>query len=212
VTDPVQPLFNSQPSMTASTQPAANPSSRFTSWPAGPRGRWAAFAWGAAEASFFFLVPDILLSLVALTAPRRVWGYLAAAMAGALLVGALMFQWSASTPLARAFVAEVPRVSATMFERADADLRSHGALGAIFGPARGIPYKVYAVQAPSHAITLGAFVTASVPARLWRMLATVAVFAVIGLALRKFGKSSWALTLHAIFWVTSVTAYWLSIG
>jgi hypothetical protein len=188
------------------------PADNLTRWLAGPRGRLAAFAWGAAEASFFFLVPDILLSFVALTAPRRVGGHLAVAMAGALLVGALMFQWSASTSLARMWVAKVPRVSASMFDQADADLRSHGAWGAVFGPARGIPYKVYAVQAPGHAITLGAFVVASVPARLWRMLTTVMVFAAIGVALRKFGKSRWAIPLHAIFWITSVTAYWLSIG
>jgi hypothetical protein len=192
---------------------ALNTSHRdLTGWLAGLRGRVVAFAWGAAEASFFFLVPDILLSFVALTAPRRVWGHLAAAMAGALLVGALMFEWSASTPMARTFVAEVPRVSTSMFDQADADLRTHGALGAVFGPARGIPYKVYAVQAPRHEITLGAFVAASMPARLWRMLATVAVFAGIGMALRKFGKLHWAMPLHAIFWVISVTVYWLSIG
>jgi hypothetical protein len=198
--------------MTANKQRAASKTDKLIGWLAGPRGRCAVFAWGAAEASFFFLVPDILLSFVALTAPRRVWGHLAAAMAGALLVGALMFQWSASMPAARAFVAEVPRVSTSMFDKADADLRTHGAWGAVFGPARGIPYKVYAVQAPSHAITLGAFVAASVPARLWRMLATVAVFAVIGMAFRKFGKPRWAMPLHAIFWTVSVTAYWLSIG
>jgi hypothetical protein len=198
--------------MNASTPPAARPANHLTGWLADPRWRWLAFAWGAAEASFFFLVPDMWLTLVALVAPRRVWAHLAAAMAGALLVGALMFQWSASTPSARSFVATVPRVSASMFDQADADLRAHGALGAVAGPARGIPYKVYAVQAPRHAITLGAFVTASVPARLWRMLLMVMVFAAIGAALRKFGKSRWAIALHAIFWITSVTAYWLSIG
>jgi hypothetical protein len=198
--------------MNANPQLSAMPANNLTRWLAGPRGRLAALAWGAAEASFFFLVPDILLSLVALTAPRRVWGHLAAAMAGALLVGAVMFQWSASTPLARMWVAKVPRVSASMFDQADADLRTHGAWGAVFGPARGIPYKVYAVQAPGHAITLGAFVAASVPARLWRMLATVMVFAAIGVALRKFGKFRWAIPLHAIFWIISVTAYWASIG
>lgn len=194
--------------MNASTRPSAN----VASWLAGPRGRIASFAWGAAEASFFFLVPDILLSLVALTAPRRVWGHLAAAMAGALLVGALMYQWSVNTPSARTSVAAVPRVSTSMFDQADKDLRTHGAWGAVFGPARGIPYKVYAVQAPRHAITLAAFVAASVPARLWRMLATVAVFAAIGIALRKFGKPRWAIRLHVTFWITSITAYWLSIG
>jgi hypothetical protein len=181
-------------------------------WLAEPRGRWVAFVWGAAEASFFFLVPDILLSFVALTAPRRVWGHLAATMVGALFVGVLMFQWSASAPVARTLVAQVPRVSTSMFKQADADLRTHGAWGAIFGPARGIPYKVYAVQAPSHPITLGAFAAASIPARVWRMLLTVAVFVAIGAALRRLGKAHWASVLHAVFWTTSITAYWLSIG
>jgi hypothetical protein len=198
--------------MNANTQPPASPADNLTAWLADPRWRWLAFAWGAAEASFFFLVPDMWLTLVALMAPRRVWAHLAAAIAGALLVGALMFQWSASTPSARSFVAAVPRVSASMFDQSDADLRAHGALGAVFGPARGIPYKVYAVQAPHHAIALGAFVAASVPARLWRMLAMVLSFAAIGMVLRKFGKSRWAIPLHAIFWITSITAYWLSIG
>ncbi len=188
------------------------PPSALTAWLTSPRSRWASFAWGAAEASFFFLVPDILLSYVALMAPRRMWGHLAAAMAGALIVGALMFQWSASTQHARALVAEVPRVAPWMFTQADDHFRAHGALGAVLGPARGIPYKIYAVQAPEHAITLGSFVAASVPARLWRMLATVLVFAGIGMVLRKFGKMRWALPLHVVFWVGSVTAYWLSIG
>lgn len=171
-----------------------------------------AFTWGAAEASFFFLVPDIFLSWVAMKAPRRVWVHLASAVLGALLAGWLMFTGASRSTLAREFVAAVPRVSAAMFDQADDDLRRHGALGTINGPARGVPYKVYAVQAPSHGISAGAFLAASVPARLWRMLATVLAFAAVGAVLRRLGRPHWGTPMHLFFWVASVAAYWISIG
>jgi hypothetical protein len=179
---------------------------------AGTPGLALAFAWGAAEASFFFLVPDIFLSWVAMKAPRRVWMHLALAVSGALLAGGLMFAWASRTTLAREFVAAVPRVSAVMFDQADDDLRRHGALGSVIGPARGVPYKVYAVQAPSHGISAGAFLAASVPARVWRMLATVLAFAAVGVVLRRLGRQRWGTPLHMVFWVVSVTAYWIGIG
>jgi hypothetical protein len=174
---------------------------------------WAlAFTWGAAEASFFFLVPDIFLSWVAMKAPRRVWMHLASAVLGALLAGWLMFAWASRSMQAREFVAAVPRVSAAMSEQANDDLRRHGALGTINGPARGVPYKVYAVQAPSHGISASAFLAASVPARLWRMLATVLAFAALGVVLRRLRRQHWGTPLHGFFWVVSVTAYWIGVG
>lgn len=174
---------------------------------------WAlAFMWGAAEASFFFLVPDIFLSWVAMKAPRRVGVHLALAISGALLAGWLMFAWASRSTLAREFVAAVPRVSAAMFDQADDDLRRHGALGTVVGPARGVPYKVYAVQAPSHGISASAFLAASVPARMWRMLTTVLAFAAVGFVLRRLGRQHWGTPLHVFFWVASVTAYWIGVG
>jgi hypothetical protein len=185
---------------------------KLVAWLTGPGGRVAAFAWGAAEASFFFLVPDVLLAFVALMAPRRAWGHLVSAVLGALLMGVLVFSWSARTPQARAVIDEVPLVTAAMLDQAATDFREHGAWGAVLGPARGIPYKVYAVQAPSQSISLSAFVAASAPARLWRMLITVLAFAAIGSALRKWGGFRWAIPLHAVFWTTSFTVYALSVG
>src|SRR5437868_1692315 len=68
-----------------------------TRWPASSR-RWAALAWGYAEATLFFLVPDVLLSWVALRDPRAAGVACFWALAGALLGGATMYAWGAADP------------------------------------------------------------------------------------------------------------------
>jgi hypothetical protein len=178
----------------------------------GPRGKALAFAWGAAEASFFFLVPDILLTWVAMKAPRRVWLHLVLTVVGAVLAGVLMYAWSAHSTTAQSFVAAVPRVSAAMIKQAKADLRQEGAWGAMRGPARGIPYKVYAVQAPLHGVAAIEFAAVSMLARSWRMVLLTLAFAAVGVALRRWGWVRWGTPFHAVFWVVSVAMYWANIG
>jgi hypothetical protein len=178
----------------------------------GPRGKALAFAWGAAEASFFFLVPDILLTWVAMKAPRRVWLHLVLTLAGAVLAGVLMYAWAARSTTAQAFVAAVPRVSSSMVAQAAEDLRRDGAWGTVRGPARGIPYKVYAVQAPLQGVAAAEFAAVSVPARAWRMVLLMLAFAAVGVALRRFGWARVGTLFHAMFWVISVSIYWINIG
>ena len=115
-----------------------------TRWP----GIALAFLWGFAEGTLFFILPDVPLSLAAMIRPRRALIHLAAIVAGALLAGAVMFSWSARGPTARSAVAHVPLVTPAMFERAESDYREFGIWAARMGPVRGIPYKVYAVEAP----------------------------------------------------------------
>lgn len=169
-------------------------------------------AWGAAEASFFFLVPDIFLSWVAMTAPRRSLAHLGCTLAAAVLAGLAMFTWSAQGGAARAFVQRVPRVTAPMFDQTDEDLRRHGAWGVAQGPARGIPYKVYAVQAPGQGIGALAFAAVSLPARAWRMALSMGGFAVLGWGLRRLGAARWGTPLHLVFWTVTVALYWLHLG
>ena len=119
-----------------------------------------AFLWGLAEGTFFFILPDVAISLLALLKPRHVWRQILAATAGSVVAGMLLFNWSCSNPRgAHEAVAKVPFVTAKMFERVHASYRMHG-LGAVFlGPLLGTPYKIYAVEAPeflSRAAFLGA--------------------------------------------------------
>jgi hypothetical protein len=188
----------------------ANPSASRLS---GAWGRWLALAWGAAEASFFFLVPDMLLTWVALKAPRKVWLHLLLAVLGAAVVGSAMFAWAARDGSgAQGFVQAVPRVVPAMFDQAQKDLQQEGAAGLMRGPARGIPYKVYAVLAPAQGVTLGNFAAMSVPARAWRMVLMVVGFAAVGWVMRRLGLTRWVVPLFATFWVVSMAYYWIKIG
>ena len=57
-----------------------------------------AAAWGLAEATLFFIVPDVLLTWLAGFRPRLVWRAVAACLGGALLGGLLMYLAAADSP------------------------------------------------------------------------------------------------------------------
>ena len=177
-----------------------------TRWP----GIALAFLWGFAEGTLFFILPDVPLSLAAMLRPRRALIHLAAIVAGALLAGAVMFSWSARGPTARYAVAHVPLVAPAMFQRAESDYREFGIWAAIMGPVRGIPYKVYAVEAPEHS-NLQSFLMVTIPARIWRLLVVWVVFAGTGLLLRKLARASLAPALHALFWIVVYVLYWAKV-
>jgi len=175
-------------------------------WP----GTVLAFLWGFAEGTLFFILPDFFLSFVALFRPRRALLHIAAIVAGAVLGGAVMFTWSAHSPGGRSVVAHVPAVSSAMFERADRDFKRYGIWGAILGPLRGIPYKVYAVEAPAYS-ALGPFLLTTIPARLWRLVVVWLGFAGTGALLCKLGRAGLAPALHAVFWIVSYAIYWTTV-
>ncbi len=175
-------------------------------WP----GTALALLWGFAEGTLFFILPDVLLSFTALFRPRRAIAHMGAIVAGAVLAGAVMFTWSSAGPSARHAVARVPLVSSEMFERAERDFRERGLWGVSMGPVRGIPYKIYAVEAPTH-VTLWQFLLVTVPARLWRLLAVWIGFAAAGTLVRKLGRASLAPALHALFWITTYLIYWATV-
>jgi hypothetical protein len=170
----------------------------------------AAVAWGAAEGSLFFVVPDILITLSAGVSPRRGLRHLAFVIVGSFLAGIAMFLWGARAPEdARRMVESVPFVQPSMFERVERDFEKAGVWALCLGPTSGIPYKVYAVTAPRYT-SLGAFAAVSIPARAERLLITWAQFAVLGWLLRKFTKNPmrWLVVLHAVYWFVVYALYW----
>ena len=169
-----------------------------------------AFLWGFAEGTLFFILPDVALSFVAMFRPRRALLHMLAMAAGAVLAGAVMYTWSAHTPGARAAVAHVPAVSSAMFERAERDLNQHGIWAASLGPLRGIPYKVYAVEAPAHS-ALWPFLLVTIPARLWRLVVVWLGFAGTGALLLKLGRAGLSPALHAVFWIVTYAIYWATV-
>ena len=133
----------------------------------------AALAWGFAEATLFFVVPDLLLSAVGLKRGARA-GALASLWAalGAGLGGATMYAWSARDPEhARSAVLAVPAISEAMDGAARGAIDAHGwFLATLAGPLSTTPFKLYAILAPHAGAPFVVFAAASVIARLPRFL------------------------------------------
>ena len=169
-----------------------------------------ACAWGFAEGTLFFIVPDVLLSLAALCGGRRALPHVAAAVLGALLAGAVMFSWSAADyPAASGAVRRVPFVREAMFARVDEGLQTEGALALFRGSVTGVPYKIYAVAAPGR-MPVAPFLAWTVPARAARFLLVWALFTVLGGWLRGRHPGNWRLLagVHAALWVPFYLYYW----
>lgn len=169
-----------------------------------------ALLWGFGEGTLFFVVPDVLLTLAAIFRPRRALLHIAAATAGATLAGALMFIWASRTPAsARAAVAHVPFVRESMFAHAQGELQSYGFRGLLLGPRYGIPYKVYAVEAPN-LLSWPSFLAMTVPARLIRFALSSLFFAVLGFVLKnaRLGRPATLAGIHAMLWIAFYACYW----
>jgi hypothetical protein len=155
-------------------------------------------------------VPDVLVSLAALCGGRRALPHVVAAVAGALLAGAVMFAWSASDePAASAAVRNVPFVRETMFARVDEGLETEEALALFRGSVTGVPYKIYAVEAPGR-MPAAAFLAWTVPARAARFLLVWGLFSLLGAWLRRREPGRWGLLagVHAALWIPFYLFYW----
>ena len=171
-----------------------------------------ALAWGAAEGSFFFIVPDVITSMTALFSVKKSLLQMLFVTGGSLAAGFFLFQWSqADHHAARNAIARVPFVRESMFLEVQQDFTAYGARALLVGPTQGIPYKVYAIEAPGRCPLL-LFLAVSIPARLERLLLSWIVFAAAGYALRKL--RSWpgiAVAFHASYWTIVYVYYWTVI-
>jgi hypothetical protein len=167
-----------------------------------------ALLWGFAEATLFFVVPEVLITWVALDRLRLALDACLLALAGALVGGVLMYSWGAArNDQAVAAVDLVPAVSHDMLAAVARTLEERGPSAMIPGAFIGRPYKAYAVQAPGAGIGLAAFMLATVPARLLRfVLAALMTNGLARLAApwpegrRRALLIGFWLTLYALFW------------
>lgn len=137
----------------------------------------AAGAWGFAEATFFFLVPDVLLTGIAVLDWRLALLGCLASLAGALAGGALMYHAGRTSDRAQGFLLRVPGISAPMLERVRGEVASRGFGSVLLGPLSGTPYKIYAVEAGRQRLSFAGFMLISVPARLLRFVAVTGLAA-----------------------------------
>jgi membrane protein YqaA with SNARE-associated domain len=164
--------------------------------------------WGFGEATLFFIVPDVFLTVVALRDRRAALLCCGAAIAGALAGGLLLYRWGQADPAgATSALLAVPAIGQGMIQDVRSSLASQGFVALFLGPLKGTPYKIYAVASGDIGLSLPAFLLVSIPARGVRFL-------VMTLAASRASRgplASWPLArkrvLTIALWTVFYTAY-----
>lgn len=174
-----------------------------------------ALAWGFAEATLFFIVPDIWIGLLALCDWRAGLRAAAWAVAGAVLGGAVMYGVGARTAPERsaALLEAVPAVSPAMVARVEDEMRDGGPASMLLGPLRGTPYKLYVRAAGVADESLLATLLWTVPARAGRFLLVALVTALCGMAVRRFSDDwRWLVWPYLVAWAIFYAVYFWALG
>lgn len=170
----------------------------------------AAFIWGLAEATLFFIVADVFLSLLVIWRGWRVAFFAALAAAlGAVPGGALMLTWSAYDPAGLLSILErLPSVDAVMIKNAGEALAGDWFSAILAGAFSGVPYKVFAAQVWPAGIGTAAFLAATVPLRLARYFTVTACVAGIDFVLGKWLGLPIRITVLCGVWILFYAIFW----
>jgi membrane protein YqaA with SNARE-associated domain len=171
------------------------------------------FLWGFAEGTVFFILPDVLLSFVALFSFRRFVVSTGITWLGSLMASILVYYTAEYNPeMTRAIVHAVPFVTQKMFVTVQSGYEQHGAWILAKAPMSGIPYKVYAFAAPQYVDVLS-FVLVGMFARLGRFLTIgLSAFLIGWLTRRKKDAPRRLLYGHLICWLILYTGYWIQVS
>ncbi len=170
-----------------------------------------AAVWGAAEATLFFIVPDVLLSRIALQDRRQALLACLWALGGALLGGALIWTAGYIDPApARSLFVEIPAISLGMIERVQEQIEDLGLWAVFIGPLIGTPYKLYALEAATAGFGWLPFLLVSVPARLLRFVVIVLLTSAIANGLRRFASMRVLRACHLLAW-TAFYAWYFTV-
>lgn len=169
----------------------------------------AAFAWGVAEGTLFFVVPDVLLTWIALRDRRRALDACVAATAGAVFAGLGMAVLGHAHPHAmHAWLERVPAVNAHLIDQARAALHRHGGQALIEGAFTGVPYKLFAGQALGAGLSLPVLLIWTVPARLSRFVLLTLVANTVARWLRPRTHHGVVVAVWALAWTVNYALYW----
>jgi len=187
-------------------------------WEAFARSRSAAvvaLGWGFAEATLFFVVPDVWIGLLALFSWRAGLRAVVWAVIGALAGGALMYGVGAQLDrdISARLLDAVPAISLGMVERVEEEMREHGPSSMLLGPLRGTPYKIYARTAGVQEQPLSTVLLWTIPARGARFVLIAAVSALYGWLVRRItSRTGLLLGPYLLAWTLFYVGYFWTYG
>ncbi len=174
-----------------------------------------AFAWGLAEATLFFIVPDVWIGFLALFDWRAGARAVAWAVLGAVIGGGMVYAAGARLDAAESarILLAVPAISPATIRGVDEEMRERGVASMVEGPLRGTPYKIYARTAGVQGQSPVAFLLWSIPARGVRFLLVAGVAALYGTLARRFTtRTDWLIAPYFLVWTLFYAAYFRTFG
>lgn len=169
----------------------------------------AAAGWGVAEATVFFLAPDVILTAAV---PR--FGLRAAlrlsviAAISAAMAGIVMYAWGAHDPAgAHRAMLQVPAIGPDLLARTAREMGGFWPLHLFTGAVTGVAYKLYAVEAGVRGIALVPFILVSFAARLARFALTTSFTALIVRILDRLHLQRWKYLVLAAGWMVFYAVY-----
>lgn len=175
-------------------------------------------AWGAAEATCFFIVPDVWITRVALRSPKGAFAAAGSALLGAVLGGVATYAWGKRTSRAQSnrLLRKLPAISGAMIDKAEDEMVKVGNRGMLWGPLRGVPYKIYARTAGMQGQSFAGFLAWSIPARIPRFLLVAAATVGLAAGARRFVSPTTldklTPSIHTIFWIAFYSWYLRVVG
>jgi len=174
-----------------------------------------ALGWGLAEATLFFIVPDVIITLIACRSLGAGLKATTAALIGALLGGSLMYGLAIISPETwRSWLIHIPAIHPPLLHRVEAQFATHGPGALLLGPALGIPYKIYAVEWGARHGNFPVFLLLSIPARGIRFLLAAFLAGNLARMLAPWTRhrAQIEIALWSIYWIGFYLFYFLHFG
>ncbi|KFE41237.1 hypothetical protein [Staphylococcus agnetis] len=168
-----------------------------------------AILWGFSEATLFFIIPDVLLTFVAITYQRKrvVVKVVMSALLGALIGGACVYIASLyDDKLTLNMLLNVPSVQTYMVDHVITSMNDNPAYALITGPLFGVPYKLFAFIAPQH-LNIITFLLISIPARLVRFIIVTSLAYVLSHYVFKWLQYRYKIMIWLIVWIIVYAIY-----
>lgn len=160
-----------------------------------------AFFWAFLEATVFFIVPDVFLSLVGIGRLKKSLIACVIAALGAVLGGALLYLFAAvHFDEISKFYNHIPAISPHLQQTVESQLKLNGIWAVFFGPIQGIPFKLYILYAAELKLPLWVLLVVSFPARLIRFVLVTLAVHWISKSLLRFMPLRLVYALTVILW------------
>ena len=167
------------------------------------------FIWGLSEATFFFLVPDIRLSQIAIENKKEAYINIAFVTLGAILGGLLLYVLSISYfENIQKYLTFIPAISSENVQAVGHNIEKNGFFKPlIMAGFTGVPYKIYASWSGHLQIPLFLFILSSIIARISRFLLVTMIVHFVSIVLSKHMSIKRIHIINLLCWLVFYIFY-----